>query len=65
MTQPDAWQEALDEVSAVAARLDVAGIRLEMIDIGGGFPACYGHRLPPISAYGELIGRALERSAAE
>ena len=31
-----------------------------MIDIGGGFPACYGHRLPPISAYGELIGRALD-----
>ena len=60
MTQPDAWQEALDEVGAVAARLGAAGIRLEMIDIGGGFPACYGHRLPPISAYGELIGRALD-----
>ena len=34
-----------------------------MIDIGGGFPACYGHRLPPISAYGELIGRALDGRA--
>jgi ornithine decarboxylase len=61
MTQPDAWQETLDEVGALATRLGMAGIRLEMIDIGGGFPACYGHPVPPISTYGEQIGRALDR----
>jgi ornithine decarboxylase len=61
MTQPGAWQKALDQVGALATRLAIAGIHLEMIDIGGGFPACYGHPVPSLDAYGEQIGRALDR----
>ncbi len=61
MTEPGAWGEALDEVGAVATRLTATGIRLETINIGGGFPVSYGAAVAPISACGEQIGRALDR----
>ena len=52
---------AIDEVGAVLAALDAVGIRLEMLDIGGGFPARYAADVPPLAAYGDEIGRALDR----
>ncbi|HEY6596098.1 MAG TPA: hypothetical protein VI011_18660, partial [Asanoa sp.] len=61
MTRPEAWAAAIDEVGALLTRLAVAGIRLEMLDIGGGFPARYADPVPELSAYGRVIGAALDR----
>jgi ornithine decarboxylase len=61
MTAPQAWAPAIDEVGALLTRLAVAGIRLEMLDVGGGFPARYAEPVPELSAYGKVIGAALDR----
>ncbi|HEY6595249.1 MAG TPA: type III PLP-dependent enzyme, partial [Asanoa sp.] len=61
MTRPEAWAAAIDEVGALSTRLAVAGIRLEMLYIGGGFPARYADPVPELSAYGRVIGAALDR----
>jgi ornithine decarboxylase len=61
MLRPEAWAEAIDEVGARADVLATAGVRLEMIDIGGGFPARYGADVPPLATYGTHIFRALDR----
>ncbi|MHA6781151.1 type III PLP-dependent enzyme [Pseudonocardia saturnea] len=61
MTRPDAWDEPIDAVGALAVRLAAVGVRLEMIDIGGGFPARYGEPVPPVAAYGSRIRQALDR----
>lgn len=60
MLRTDAWGEAIDEVGGLARRLTAVGIRLEMIDIGGGFPARYSESVPPITAYSEQIRQALD-----
>src|SRR6202011_963231 len=36
------------------------GIRLQMLDLGGGFAACYGPPVPTIEHYGTAIQAALE-----
>jgi ornithine decarboxylase len=61
MTSPQAWAEAIDEVGALAAGLATQGIHLEMLDIGGGFPARYSDDVPPLAEYAGEIGRALDR----
>jgi ornithine decarboxylase len=37
------------------------GIRLELLDVGGGLPARYGERIPPLHEYGEAILGAARR----
>jgi ornithine decarboxylase len=61
MTRPSAWAEAIDAAGAVMADLDEIGIRLRMLDVGGGFPARYGAAVPQPHEYGELIKRAVDR----
>jgi ornithine decarboxylase len=60
---PEAWSEAIDEVGELALWLAEVGIRLAMVDIGGGFPARTTTTTgqPPPAVYGEHIGRALDR----
>ena len=40
------------------------GIRIEMLDIGGGFPARYGDPVPAIEQIGIVVNRALQRATA-
>jgi ornithine decarboxylase len=61
MTDAAAWADAIDEVAPVLTRLAAAGIRIDMLDIGGGFPARYGEQPPAPHAYGRLIRLALDR----
>ena len=42
-------------------RLLQDGVRLELLDVGGGFPARYGERVPPLGEYGDaILGAARE-----
>ena len=61
MLEPRAWGTAIDQVGALLAALERSGVRLEMLDIGGGFPARYSADVPPLAAYADEIGRALDR----
>ena len=61
MTTPSAWTDAIDEAGVLMDKLAVAGIRLEMLDIGGGFPARYTDPVPHASAFGSVIREALDR----
>ncbi|MGH6816022.1 MAG: type III PLP-dependent enzyme [Hyphomicrobiaceae bacterium] len=52
-TTPDAYVTALEEVRALVAR---AGVVMDAIDVGGGFPACYGDSKPaPLSMFMDAI----------
>jgi ornithine decarboxylase len=57
MLDPSAWTRALREVGTVLRSLD--GIRLELLDLGGGFPAAYDVPPPPLAAYGAAIEAGL------
>ncbi len=55
----EAWDDALGEVARIADALAVDNIRLDLVNVGGGFPGIYQDAMPPVSAYGEAIQRAL------
>ena len=61
MTSPWAWADALDEVGVLMDKLTAAGIQLEMLDIGGGFPARYAEPVPAAAAFGRVIRGALDQ----
>lgn len=61
MTDPGAWTAPIHDVAMIMERLTPLGVRLEGLDIGGGFPADYGAPVPPIEQYGVLIMAALGR----
>jgi ornithine decarboxylase len=59
MTRPDAWSSAIAQARAVVDDLASDGIRIEMLNIGGGFPARYSGRHINLADYGRAIERAL------
>lgn len=59
-TSPASWNRAVRAAGGVMQRLLDDGIRLEMLDIGGGFPARYGDPVPAIDEIGPAVGRALD-----
>jgi ornithine decarboxylase len=58
---PGQWEVALRSVGRLQSELAADGIRLAMIDIGGGFPASYREPAPPIDAYGSAITASIAR----
>ena len=60
-TNPMAWERALEQCGVVMRRLLRAGVRLEMLNIGGGFPARYTTPVPALSLIGAVAGAALDR----
>jgi len=58
-TNPMAWEGALDQCGTVMRRLLRAGVRLHMLNIGGGFPARYTAPVPDLSLIAAVIGNAL------
>jgi ornithine decarboxylase len=60
-TDPRAWERALGRCGLVMARLAGRGIRLEMVDLGGGIPARYVAPVPSLAAVAAAIGRGLGR----
>ena len=58
---PGQWDSAIGVSSALFHRLDDHGIRLEMLNLGGGFPATYRRPVPPLSAYAARIHDSLRQ----
>lgn len=55
----NAWDGALEIVGSLARTLADAGHRLDLVNIGGGFPGRYQDEMPPIAAYGDAITKAI------
>ncbi|HVW34209.1 MAG TPA: type III PLP-dependent enzyme, partial [Acidimicrobiia bacterium] len=61
-TDPTAWERAIERSAAVMSALAVrTGIRLDMLDLGGGLPARYVTPVPALADIAAAIGRGLRR----
>ena len=61
--QPQAYGDAIDRAASIAA---TAGVALETLDIGGGFPVSYeGEVAPPLAAYFDAIRNAVRVAGLE
>ena len=56
-----AWATAVAALKPAPARLQELGIELEVLDIGGGFPARYDRPVPAIEEIARLTQAALDR----
>lgn len=56
----DAWRQAIDASGKIMSSLLDEGIRLEMLDIGGGFPARYATGVPSIEEIGAVVTAAVD-----
>lgn len=57
--RPDAWEVAMEEVSAV---IRSAGVVVDVVDVGGGFPVAYpDRRPPPLERFMAAIARGFAR----
>ncbi len=55
---PDAWRRAMGDLSALIMS---AGVIVDIVDVGGGFPAHYAMDTPPpLDAYARLVADAFE-----
>lgn len=59
MTRVDAWGPALADARLVFSKLAERGVRLEMVNMGGGFPTRYLRDIPSAKAYGDAINQSL------
>ena len=57
MRAPAMWAPALDAALALWEEAKAAGHRLRILNIGGGFPAFYGHPLPETRDYAAEVMR--------
>ena len=60
-TDPGAWDRALADASSVFRAAAERGIELQMVNLGGGFPARYLKDVPAAEEYGRSIFDALRR----
>jgi ornithine decarboxylase len=60
-TDPTAWDAAIEHSAQVMSDLLEDGIRLHMLDIGGGFPAAYVAYTPQPADFAKHIRAALDR----
>jgi ornithine decarboxylase len=60
-TDPVQWEAPIALAAEVFRSVGARGIRLQSINLGGGFPAHYTSAIPPIKAYGNAIARSLDR----
>ena len=56
---PRQWEEAVSAAAKLFRSLADAGVELDLLNIGGGFPARYRRKLPVLCAYGAAIRRAI------
>jgi ornithine decarboxylase len=57
----EAWDQALAASAAIFRDCAERGIRLSMVNLGGGFPTRYLKQIPEVEAYGQSIFQALSR----
>lgn len=61
MTDLTAWERAIATCGELLRSMAADGVVLEMLDIGGGFPARYDEDVPDLSQIGSAIARACAR----
>ncbi len=61
MTDVLAWETAIERCGALLRRLDDLGLRVSLLDIGGGFPARYADPVPSPEDVGAVVRSALAR----
>lgn len=59
MADPAAWTAPIAQCGEIMRSLIPYGIRLSMIDIGGGFPVAYDSPVPSFAQFGKVITHAL------
>lgn len=59
-TSTTAWVQAMASVGRLMRQLRSDGIQIEMLDIGGGFPAWYGDAVPRIEQIAAVVNRAMD-----
>jgi ornithine decarboxylase len=57
---PTAWLQAIAGMGRLMRQLRSDGIEIEMLDMGGGFPARYDEPVPAIEQIGAVVSRALD-----
>ena len=57
----DQWEAAISTSAGLMKQLEQEGIELQLLNLGGGFPAHYLDKVEPLSAYGEAINKSLTR----
>lgn len=58
---PGAWVAPIEDAAHVMRAVERHGLKVRLIDVGGGFPVQYGDvPVPPIERYGQTIRDALE-----
>ena len=57
---PNDWRDALVVCGAIMRQLLDVGIRLALVDIGGGFPVPYGGKVTPVTSIGLAVRAGLE-----
>jgi len=58
---PAAWDGPIRQCAGIMTELAADGIRLELLDLGGGFPVRYDADPPPLADYAAAIGLATAR----
>ena len=56
-----AWDETLEVVASIAARVADIGAQLDFLNLGGGFPGTYTEATPSIESYGSAVRTAVAR----
>ena len=62
---PSRWEVGIRLAAQIFDRLEKQGIRLRLLNIGGGFPARYRDPVRDVSDYGGVIRKALKRQFGE
>ena len=60
-TRLEAWDSALGEAKAIFDAMQVRGITLQMVNLGGGFPTRYLKAVPATGAYANAIHESLAK----
>ena len=56
---PNSWKVAIDKAKYVMGELDTAGLRVSLLNIGGGFPVTMTIPVPEIEVIGDIINREI------
>jgi ornithine decarboxylase len=59
MKNVDAWDSAVAQAAWIFRECEAAGVQLNMLNMGGGFPAKYRKDIPAMGSYGAAIHAAL------
>jgi len=60
-SQPEAWVRAIEKVYEVWKPLAEQGMKIEVINLGGGFPVEYAQKTPAVAEIGALVRESATR----